>query len=715
MIGMDNVITLGGVPIFELNVEVNSELFGVQYHISNTGLKISNYAPSLVDLTMFDSKQQNVYEIELARPYFLPINTGLNGFFEEYLEHIPDTLDEDEVIKIAIGFHKRNKWKEEAVEMYQSYLNGVNYPMANKHFRMLQQSFINAKSNVLNKTYNKEYSQDIEDKITDVGYSVCCNIHIQSEREGQLVNLLQDIFNNYAYHNAIRLKQCKYKSIYHFEDKNMIFSAREILSLCKHDCVVDVLDIGKAKVIKADKVETNVKHVGNIDLDMLPIIEDTTNIEVDEELVSDLAEAMKRIGLIKQARLYNTNIQAGCRLTVIQSDIPKGLKYTDIYKKLKDIQVAMGLNQLDIEQGDNPDTVKFSIPNDEQKPISLRQMLEHDEWNEFNKHNLLSIPLGYNVLNKPLYMSLRKLPHLLVAGTTGSGKSVFLNQLIFTLLMNHTPKELQMFLIDPKKVELMDYEGFPHVQKVVTDMEEAKKICFSLVNEMENRYEKMSEAKCKEIEQYNDKTKTKLPYLVFVIDEFADLMIVAGESIEDSIMRLGQKARACGIHLIIATQRPSADILSGKIKANIQNAISFNLESNRNYRTVFDEGIPYKELLGKGDGVCRVEGIKRYERFQSCTIHTDDNIASEAIQQLKEYYNGEESVDEIEIIEEESMLDKLKQTILDTGETRVSKLREVMEVKSDTMSNMMMELVNEGFLIKHKNRSKGYELVNKCE
>lgn len=710
---MEDVLKIGGVPVLDLDANVNKDIFGIQYSLTNKGLEVSNYIPYLVDLSMFENNNKKIFELELARPYFMPIKTGLNGFFEEYLNHINEVLDEDEIIEIAFSFHKRTNWKDEAVEMYHSYLNGVEYPMANKHFRMLQESFINVKSNLLNKSYDKEYSQAIEDKITDVGYSICCRVNIESKRQDRLINLLQDIFNNYAFHNALRLKQCKYKELHYFEDKNMILSTNEILSLLQHESIVNVINE------KADQIAENIQdnspvnhNNANVRYDILPVIEDMFNIEVNEELIPQLAEAMKRIGLIKQARLYNTNIQSGCRLTVIQSDIPKGLKYTDVERKLKDIQVAMGLDQLDIEQGDKPDTIKFSIPNEQQVPVSLRQMLECDEWIEFSKNNLLSIPLGYNVLNKPLYMSLRKLPHLLVAGTTGSGKSVFLNQLIFTLLMNHSPKELQMFLIDPKKVEFMDYEEFPHVQKVVTDMAEANKICMSLVSEMESRYDKMSDLGCKEIEQYNKKSKQKLPYYVFVIDEFADLMIVAGESIENSIMRLGQKARACGIHLIIATQRPSADILSGKIKANIQNAISFNLESNRNYRTVFDEGIPYKELLGAGDGVCRVEGIKRYERFQSCAIHTDDNITSEAIERLKEHYIDEDPLDEIENVEVESDIDKLRSIILETGETRVSKLREVMKVRNEKIVELMNQLVDEGMLIKHKNRSKGYVLAD---
>jgi len=336
-------------------------------------------------------------------------------------------------------------------------------------------------------------------------------------------------------------------------------------------------------------------------------------------------------------------------------------------------------------------------------------MLEKEEYQEFTKKYPLSFPIGLSDINEPLYLSLTKLVHLLISGTTGSGKSVFMNSIITSLLINHTPDELNMILIDPKMVELGEYKGFPHVSEVITDMEKACKTLETMTIKMDERYEQFAEIGVKTIEGYNKKSNNKMQYVVCVVDEFSDL-IMQDPNVEDFVIRLGQKARAAGVHLVIATQRPDAETVTNKIKANIQNRISFNLGNNTDYKTVFNKGIPYI-LLGHGDGVCRIEAnTKEFQRFQSAIIDPDDNKVEKFLKQLKEYYKGYEK-NTIEVKEEVKPIDQLKKIIATTGETRVGELQKKMNMRNSTLQQLMSDLVEEEWLLKHKSKAKGYELI----
>lgn len=277
--------------------------------------------------------------------------------------------------------------------------------------------------------------------------------------------------------------------------------------------------------------------------------------------------------------------------------------------------------------------------------------------------------------------------------------------------MKNSPTDLILYLVDPKQVELQQYKGIPHVKKVIDEVEYAPALFKSLVNEMESRYKQFSSSSVKNIEGYNKKREKKMPYIVTVVDEYADL-IMQDDSIEHDIERLGQKARAAGIHLVIATQRPSADILSKRLQANIPNAISFNLGNNTNYRTVFGTGIPYNNLLGRGDGVARFEAwSKEFQRFQGCIISPDESEEEQVYEMVREMYQDNAVADGIEVVKEKEPIDKLKEIIANTGETRVGELQKQMEIRMNTVQELMTQLVEEGWLIKHKARSKGYELI----
>lgn len=678
-----------------------------------------------------------MYEGYLLNPFFLPLYDDLNGEFLKDVQALADSLNEDESVWMQWLFRRAYNWKETALQMFMSYLEGNDYPLTSRLGRALQDKTLQAMNRISSFDDYRDYIEEAEQKILGEGYQFQLRVAIRSQKTGNVLEAIEDLFKRYDAHNGIRLCKVREKKMKQFiedcvltaDTKYQILSKREVLSLFGANTEQPIeTEVGE---IIANPVSAKVLTASDI-IQLLPSYP-REEVLVKEGLEQDIAEALKRVGLIKQARLYNEYVTAGIRLTVVQFDIPKGKNLTHITQKSKDIQAALGVPSLGIEQGDEPDTVRFTLPNEKPAIISLRELLEDRAFQKFSKENPLAFIVGVDEVNNPIYLSLAKLVHLLVAGTTGSGKSVFINSLATTLMLTHTPQELKMVMIDPKQVELQQYVDFPHVEDVVTDVEEAAETLKELTEIMDVRYTVFKDAGVKNITLYNKKSAKPMPYIVCIVDEYADLMDTNPE-VEDHIVRLGQKARAAGIHLVIATQRPSANVVSGRIKANITNAISFNLGNNINYKTVFGQGIGDTTLLGRGDGIMKIESYpKEFQRFQSTIISPDESEEEEIYKQLAEYLQAtaprpepelepepeqEEEEEEEEVQEEEPIeepegnhLYKLKQIIADTRETKISVLREKLKIKAATMTELMGKLVDEGWLKKHESKAKGYELI----
>ena len=298
-------------------------------------------------------------------------------------------------------------------------------------------------------------------------------------------------------------------------------------------------------------------------------------------------------------------------------------------------EIALALAAKDVRiQAPIPgkNTVGIEIPNRINTPVTLREVLA--EVPDNSTYGKLLVGLGKDIMGKSIFCEINKTPHLLVAGATGSGKSVCINTIIASILMRNRPDEVKLLLIDPKKVELSLYNGVPHLlSPVVTDPRKASLALMKIVSEMESRYNLFTETRTKNIESYNEYIEKrnketsdnmeKMPYIVVIIDELADLMIVAAKEVEDSIMRITQMARASGIHLIVATQRPSTDVVTGIIKANIPSRISFAVSSNVDSRTILDMGGAEK-LLGKGDMLFLPMGENTPVRVQGSFIHEEE-------------------------------------------------------------------------------------------
>jgi DNA segregation ATPase FtsK/SpoIIIE, S-DNA-T family len=239
--------------------------------------------------------------------------------------------------------------------------------------------------------------------------------------------------------------------------------------------------------------------------------------------------------------------------------------------------------------------------------------------------------LGLDLGGKPVYIDLAKMPHLLIAGSTGTGKSVCLNALLASVLLRSTPDDLRMILIDPKKVELNHYESIPHLlTPVVTNMKDAAAVLSNVVREMETRYELMGMRRARNLRDWNEARvaagEPQIPTILVVIDELADLMMVSPAEVEDAIIRLAQKSRAVGIHLVLATQRPSADVITGMIKANVPSRIAFAVSSQVDSRVVLDAG-GAESLLGHGDMLFRPVGTSRLQRLQGAYVSEEEILA----------------------------------------------------------------------------------------
>ncbi|MFC0188838.1 DNA translocase FtsK [Fictibacillus aquaticus] len=329
-----------------------------------------------------------------------------------------------------------------------------------------------------------------------------------------------------------------------------------------------------------------------------------------------------------------------------------GVKVSKIVNLSDDLALALAAKDIRIEAPiPGKSAVGIEVPNQEVAMVSLREVLEAPQF----QHNKapLAIGLGRDISGEPIVGDLSKMPHLLVAGATGSGKSVCINGIITSILMKSKPHEVKMMMIDPKMVELNMYNGIPHLlAPVVTEPKKAAQALKRVVSEMERRYELFSHSGTRNIEGYNesirknnaksDAKQPELPYIVVIVDELADLMMVASGDVEDAITRLAQMARAAGIHLIIATQRPSVDVITGVIKANIPSRIAFSVSSQTDSRTILDMGGAEK-LLGRGDMLYLPAGSSKPVRVQGAFLSDSEaeQVVEHCIQQQKAQYQND--------------------------------------------------------------------------
>jgi len=430
------------------------------------------------------------------------------------------------------------------------------------------------------------------------------------------------------------------------EDLSDIFNKKKATAVAEKDEGEEKDPGHKAPIMvlnpeKAKKAEPKIAK-GNASYKLPPIsllVQGEGSQKLDEDELKYRARAIEEKCHEFEVEGRVTQINPGPVVTTFEFKPEAGIKYSRIIGLTEDLCLALQAESILIERIPGKSTVGIEVPNDRRQTIALREIIEAQEF--MNSPSKLTLAMGRDLHGRIRVTDLASMPHLLIAGSTGTGKSVFINSLMMSILYKATPDEVKVVLVDPKRLELNLYEGIPHlIAPVVTDPKVASNVLRNATREMENRLKLLAQRGVRNIDQYNrtfqkhqslslfenveESEHKPLPYLIIVIDELADLMMVDTNNVEESITRLAQMARAVGIHLILATQRPSVDVITGLIKANFPARISFRVASKVDSRTILDSN-GSESLLGKGDMLYLPAGSARLHRIHGPLV-TEDEI-----------------------------------------------------------------------------------------
>ncbi len=413
-------------------------------------------------------------------------------------------------------------------------------------------------------------------------------------------------------------------------------------------------------------------------------------------------------------------IHPGPVVTTFELKPDAGVKYSKVTGLSDDLCLAMQAESVLIDRIPGKATVGIQIPNPNREAISLRELLESDIYTRSTSK--LTLALGKTIHGEPYMADLATMPHLLIAGSTGSGKSVGLNAMLTSILYRATPDDVRMIMVDPKRLELGMYEDIPHLMTpVVVEPKKAANALRWAVREMEERYKTLAAYGVRNIEQFNrnvraalesgekieeGKPNRPLPFIVVVVDELADLMMVAGNEVEESICRLAQMARAVGIHLILATQRPSVDVITGLIKANMPSRISFRVTSKIDSRTILDSN-GAEQLLGKGDMLFLPPASSRHMRLHCPYISEQESarLASFLRKQGKPVYD--ETITEEEDkkagpngveYDKDELYDEAARIVVQTGQASISYLQRKMRIGFSRAARLVDMMEAEGLV-----------------
>ncbi len=438
--------------------------------------------------------------------------------------------------------------------------------------------------------------------------------------------------------------------------------------------------------------------------------------KIDERELMDAARLLEEKCREFSVEGSVVQIHPGPVVTTYEFKPDAGVKYSRITGLADDLCLAMQAESVLIDRIPGKSTVGIQIPNRHREPITLRELLESDTYQRSTSK--LSMALGKGIHGDPIVGDLATMPHLLIAGSTGAGKSVSVNAMLSSVLFRATPEDVRLILIDPKRLELGMYEHIPHLlTPVVVDPKQAANALRWAVREMEERYKSLAKIGVRNIDQYNRNVRAMLseqpdakasdgselrtlPFVIVVIDELADLMMVAGKEVEESIARLAQMARAVGIHLILATQRPSVDVITGVIKANLPARIAFRVTTRIDSRTILD-GNGAEQLLGKGDMLLLPPSSSRYVRIHGPYISEQETarLCSFLRKQGKPTYDAtitaeEKTGPERVEMEKDDLYDEAARIVVSTGQASISYLQRRLRIGFSRAARLidMMEL-----------------------
>lgn len=483
-------------------------------------------------------------------------------------------------------------------------------------------------------------------------------------------------------------------------------------------------DVESSKALETSDCEFNFeKHYKNQEYNFPPVSllqksSSRQNNLNEKELLNNaqiLEKTLESFGI--QAKV----VQVSCGPVVTRYEVQPspGIKVSRIVNLADDIALSLAVPDVRIEAPiPGKAAIGIEVPNKEVSKVYFRDIIESPEFK--NSPSKLTVALGKDIAGKPVAADLAQMPHLLIAGATGSGKSVCINTIITSILYKASPDEVKLLLVDPKVVELTTYNGIPHlIAPVVTDPKKAASALHWMVAEMERRYKLFAKEGVREINRYNEVSQEKLPKVLVIIDELADLMMVSPKEVEESICRLAQMARAAGIHLVVATQRPSVDVITGLIKANIPSRISFAVSSQVDSRTILDMAGAEK-LLGKGDMLFFPVGAAKPIRVQGAFLSEKEveKVVTFVKNQMEPNYEKNLSDFEVEKpLNSEEVLDELFKealsVVIENGQASASLLQRKLRIGYARAARLIDQMEEKGFIGKYEGSKPRQILITK--
>ncbi|MDU2162807.1 FtsK/SpoIIIE family DNA translocase [Intestinibacter bartlettii] len=587
------------------------EIFGI-----TGGWLISLFALFLSILFVFNISIQDLI-FAIKNKSTNPKNSNANfkdmlkNLKESALDIITDEVDDTTMVEEKTGFFKKL--------------------MKDKDKKQNQQEFV---PNEDNEDYN-EY--DDEKTVKIVGFNQADDDVLEILEGTQTVDYTQDDLKEL--NNLMRGKTNTQSTLEETNDYSDTLFNTNVNT--KNNSDLEQLQFNLPSDKKQENISNGSSSYKKPSINCLKNYNGSKNSYKEQNKSKEVIDTLKNFNI----EIQDCNATFGPTITRYEVSPKPGTKVSKIVNLSDDLALSLAARSIRIEAPvPGKSVIGIEVPNDKPQVVGLREVITSNEF--INDPSSLAVGLGKEISGKPLIADLAKMPHLLIAGATGSGKSVCVNTIITSLLYKSSPEEVKLLLIDPKVVELAHYNGIPHLlSPVVTDPKKASNALNWAVNEMNKRYQLFAENGVKDIAGYNRKCENKMHKIVIIIDELADLMMACGNEVEDYICRLAQMARAAGMHLIIATQRPSVDVITGIIKANIPSRIAFAVSSQTDSRTILDMGGAEK-LLGKGDMLYYPLGAAKPVRIQGAFISEEESekVIDEIKAQKQEEVKYEEEI-----------------------------------------------------------------------
>lgn len=587
------------------------EIFGI-----TGGWLISLFALFLSILFVFNISIQDLI-FAIKNKSTNPKNSNANfkdmlkNLKESALDIITDEVDDTTMVEEKTGFFKKL--------------------MKDKDKKQNQQEFV---PNEDNEDYN-EY--DDEKTVKIVGFNQADDDVLEILEGTQTVNYTQDDLKEL--NDLMRGKTNTQSTLEETNDYSDTLFNTNVNT--KNNSDLEQLQFNLPSDKKQENISNGSSNYKKPSINCLKNYNGSKNSYKEQNKSKEVIDTLKNFNI----EIQDCNATFGPTITRYEVSPKPGTKVSKIVNLSDDLALSLAARSIRIEAPvPGKSVIGIEVPNDKPQVVGLREVITSNEF--INDPSSLAVGLGKEISGKPLIADLAKMPHLLIAGATGSGKSVCVNTIITSLLYKSSPEEVKLLLIDPKVVELAHYNGIPHLlSPVVTDPKKASNALNWAVNEMNKRYQLFAENGVKDIAGYNRKCENKMHKIVIIIDELADLMMACGNEVEDYICRLAQMARAAGMHLIIATQRPSVDVITGIIKANIPSRIAFAVSSQTDSRTILDMGGAEK-LLGKGDMLYYPLGAAKPVRIQGAFISEEESekVIDEIKAQKQEEVKYEEEI-----------------------------------------------------------------------